>query len=88
MKVRTGSGKLTRATVNRMLTVDNELRDLSNMSFVFNELHHEFVNNVAFSPTGEEVAACGKSGSIKVSVTGCVTGSFTLWRSRPFDAKT
>ena len=68
MKVRTGSGKLARATVNRMLTFDNELRDLSNISFVFNELHHDFVVNVAFSPDGEEVAACGKSGSIKVSI--------------------
>lgn len=45
---------------------DHEIRDLSNQSFVFNELHHELVNCVAFTPNGEEVIAGGQSGKVKV----------------------
>ena len=56
----------TKQTVNSLLTSDHEIRDLSNQSFVFNELHHENVLCVAFDPWGEEVAAGGVSGNIKI----------------------
>ena len=42
------------------------IRDLSNQSFVFNEIHHEVVLCVAFDPTGEEVVAGGQSGHVQV----------------------
>lgn len=45
---------------------DHEMRDLSNQSFVFNELHHETVNCVTFTANGEEVVAGGQSGKVKV----------------------
>ena len=49
----------TKQNVNSLLTSDHELRDLSNQSFVFNELHQENVLCVAFDPFKEEVAAGG-----------------------------
>ena len=45
----------TKQTVSSLLTSDHEMRDLSNQSFVFNELHHEVVLCVTFTPNGEEV---------------------------------
>ena len=67
MKVRTNSFKrLQQQTVSSLITFDHELRDLSNQSFVFNELSCETVLCVAFSPDGEEIIASGHSGTIKV----------------------
>jgi WD40 repeat protein len=48
------------------MTADHEVRDLSNQSFLFNELHPEAVLNVDFSPDGDEVVACGQSGTVRV----------------------
>ena len=48
------------------MTSDHEIRDLSNQSFVFNDVHHENVTCVSFGPFGEEVAAGGQSGEIKI----------------------
>lgn len=56
----------TKQTVNSLLTKEHEMRDLSNQSFVFNELHNETVLTVEFDPTGEEVVAGGQSGLVKV----------------------
>ena len=56
----------TKQSVNSLLTSDHEIRDLSNQSFVFNDVHHENVQCVAFGPFGEEVAAGGQSGEIKI----------------------
>ena len=67
MKVRSSSFKRSNTmTVNSLITMDHELRDLSNRSFVFNELNHENVICVNFSPDGEEIVASGKSGEVKV----------------------
>ena len=56
----------TKQTVNSLLTHDHDIRDLSQQSFVFNELYHEYILCVAFDPWGEEVAAGGQSGDIKI----------------------
>lgn len=56
----------TKQTVNHMLTFDHDLRDLSNQSFIFNELHHEMVLCVDFSSDSERVVASGTSGHVKV----------------------
>ncbi len=55
-----------RQSVHSLITTDHGLRDLSNQSFVFHDLHHELVLCVAFSPDGEEVVASGMSGDVKV----------------------
>jgi len=55
-----------RQTVASLMTADNEVRDLSNQSFLFNELHPEAVLHVDFSPEGDEVVACGVSGDVRV----------------------
>ena len=56
----------TRQSVNSLLTYDHDIRDLSNQSFVFNELNHEIVLCVAFDPDGEEIVAGGQTGTVKV----------------------
>ena len=56
----------TRQSVNSLLTYDHDIRDLSNQSFVFNELNHEIVLCVAFHPDGEEIVAGGQTGTVKV----------------------
>jgi len=48
------------------MTADHEVRDLSNQSFLFNEIHPEAVLNVDFSPDGDEIVACGQSGVVRV----------------------
>jgi WD40 repeat protein len=52
--------------VHSLITTDHGLRDLSNQSFVFHDLHHEMVLCVTFSPDSEEVVAGGMSGNVKV----------------------
>ncbi len=68
VKGRSGSQR-TRQTVGSILTFGHELRDLSNMSYIFNELNHEQVMSVDFSPDGEEVVAGGQSGMVKVKIS-------------------
>ena len=69
----------TKQTVSSLLTSDHEMRDLSNQSFVFNELHHEVVLCVTFTPNGEEVVAGGQSGHVKVfNVKGTVKLSYLI----------
>ncbi len=55
----------TKQTVKSLLA-KNDLRDLSNQSFVFNELHHEPCLCVTFTPSGEELVVGGHSGKVKV----------------------
>ena len=54
-------------TVNQLITTDHkDLKDLSNKSFSFNELHDEMILSVGFSPDGTEVVVAGQSGAVKV----------------------
>ena len=54
-------------TVNQFITTDHhDLKDLSNKSFSFNELHDEMILSVGFSPDGTEVVVAGQSGAVKI----------------------
>ena len=54
-------------TVNQIITTDHhDLKDLSNKSFCFNELHDEMILSVGFSPDGTEVVVSGQSGAVKI----------------------
>ena len=54
-------------TVNQFITTDHhDLKDLSNKSFLFNELHDEMILSVGFSPDGTEVVVAGQSGAVKI----------------------
>lgn len=66
MKSRHPLKQAFKQNVTSLITFDQELRDLSNKSFRFQELNHEMVLCVGFSPDGEEVVASGLSGSVKV----------------------
>ena len=54
-------------TVHQIITTDHhDLKDLSNKSFSFNELHDEIILSVGFSPDGAEVVVSGQSGAVKI----------------------
>ena len=54
-------------TVNQFITTDHhDLKDLSNKSFSFNELHDETILSVGFSPDGTEIVVAGQSGAVKI----------------------
>ncbi|TRY73964.1 hypothetical protein TCAL_11343 [Tigriopus californicus] len=55
-----------KTNMTKLITADHDLRDLSNQSFLFQELNHETVLFVDFNADGTEVIAGGLSGTVKV----------------------
>lgn len=63
---RTKSIRGSKPNMTKLITADHDLRDLSNQSFLFQELNHDTVLFVDFNADGTEVIASSLSGTVKV----------------------